>query len=115
MAKEPPEAKALSDVIKSVGNMARDRIRALPPDLQEIAWATVASGILGAAIHDTNGSPKVLNFLASTLRAFVAFQIKEEMRDAAAAGLKPASHFKQHSRNDPFRSTKAPSRRRRPQ
>lgn len=57
----------LAGIVTSVGTSAREKIRTLPKDQQDLAWATVAAAVASAAIHDAEDREKVFGFIIDTV------------------------------------------------
>lgn len=74
--KKPKDVR-MAAIIADVGCSTRKRIRELPSDQQEKAWACVAAAIASAAIHDTR-SKKVATFILSAITAISAAMSMEE-------------------------------------
>lgn len=62
---------AIARIINDVGTEARRRINRLPEGERETAWACVAAAIVGAAVHDTGGSDRVLNIIEAAKGAML--------------------------------------------
>lgn len=67
----------VANIVRDIGAETRRRIRMLPKTEQTIAWATVASAITAAGIHDSPDPDVVVSMVQSSISAMLASTMLE--------------------------------------
>lgn len=71
----------IAGIISSIGAAAREKIRTLPKDHQDLAWSTVAGAIATAAIHDAQDRSKVFGFIKDSVNEMMVLMRDQEHPD----------------------------------
>lgn len=66
------DERLIAEVIEAMGKLARTRIRRLPAHTQDLAWASVAAAIVGAAIHDSSDASRVVSMVSAIFVSMVS-------------------------------------------
>ena len=71
----------IAGIVSAIGGAAREKIRTLPKDQQDLAWSAVAAGVVGAAIHDAQDPSKVFGFIKDTANAMMVIRVDQAFPD----------------------------------
>ena len=59
----------IAKAVRDIGFSVRERIAKLPPEVQELAFACVASAVVGAAVNDSKNRKMTVGMVQSTIMA----------------------------------------------
>lgn len=71
----------VSPVIREMGTIVRQRIRALPVKHQALAWASIAAAITAAGIHDSEEPQMVISLVQAAIEGMGPYLAEKMLRD----------------------------------